>query len=200
MSINNNVKILRELTGAGILDCKNALVEVDNDLEKAQNLLKIKGILSADKKSQRITKQGIIGSYIHTGSKIGVLIELRCETDFVAKRAEFATLARTLSMQIAANDVKYLSIEDISKEIWEEEKALELNIIENSELKTKPVNVKESIARGRIEKRLKDISLLSQKAIRDPELTVEEYIKSHIALFKENLKIVRYTKFVLGQG
>ena len=159
----------------------------------------MKGILSADKKSERITQQGVIASYIHTGSKIGVLIELRCETDFVAKRPEFATLARTLSMQIASNTVKYLSMEDIPKEIWDEEKQLEMSILENTELKTKPINVKESIVQGKVEKKLKELTLLSQKAIRDQELTVEEYIKSHIALFKENVKIIRYTKFVLGQ-
>jgi len=192
------IKLLREKTGAGMQNCKNALVETNGDFEKAIAFLRQKGLASAEKKLLRSTKQGIITSYIHTGSKIGVLLELNCETDFVARRLEFQNLARNLAMQIAAgNSVNYVTLKDIPKSIWEAEIKIES---EREDLKNKPENIKQSILNGRVEKTLKNFTLLNQACIRDPNLTVEEYIKNHISLLGENIQINRFCKFVIGEG
>jgi len=191
------IKLLREKTGAGMLSCKNALSETQGDFEKAITILRQKGLASAEKKATRTTKQGIIMSYIHTGSKIGVLVELNCETDFVARRIEFQNLARTIAMQVAAgSNINYITTKDIPQEIWEEEMKIEN---EREDLKNKPENVKESILKGRIEKTLKTFTLLNQCCIRDPELTVEEYIKNHVSLLGENIQVTRFCKFVVGE-
>lgn len=198
MDVNaQQVKLLREQTGAGMLSCKQALIETSGDFEKAVAFLRQKGLASAEKKASRTTKQGIITSYIHTGSKIGVLVELNCETDFVARRAEFQTLGRTLAMQIASGlSINYLTLEDVPKDIWDKEMSLELD---RDDVKNKPVNIKESIVKGRVEKTLKTYTLMNQSCIRDPNLTVEEYIKNHISLLGENIKLKRFTKFVIGE-
>lgn len=192
------IKLLRETTGAGMLNCKNALVETQGDFEKAVNFLRQKGLASAEKKLSRSTKQGLITSYIHTGSKIGILIELNCETDFVAKRLEFQNLAKNLAMQIAAGEsIKYISLDDVPKEIWDAEMKIEG---EREDIKNKPENIKESILKGRVEKTLKNYTLLNQSCIRDQDLTVEDYIKNHISLMGENIQIGRFCKFVLGES
>nr|AIM52754.1 translation elongation factor Ts [Ochromonas sp. CCMP1393] len=190
------VKSLREKTGAGMLNCKNALVETNGDFEKAVAFLRQKGLASAEKKLSRSTKQGIVTSYIHTGSKIGVLLELNCETDFVARRLEFQNLARNLAMQIAAGEaVNYITLKDIPQEVWDAEMLIES---ERDDLKNKPEGIRDNILKGRVEKTLKTLTLLNQSCIRDPDLTVEEYIKNHVSLLGENIQINRFTKFVIG--
>jgi elongation factor Ts len=199
MSISSEqVKLLREKTGAGMLNCKNALVETKGDFEKAVEFLRQKGLASAEKKLSRTTKQGIISTYIHTGSKIGVLLELNCETDFVARRIEFQNLAKNLAMQVTASQgIQYVAVQDIPKEVWDEEIRIEL---QREDLKTKPETIRESIAKGRVEKTLKTFTLLNQSCIRDPQITVEEYIKNHVALLGENIQISRFVKYIVGEN
>jgi len=195
---SEQIKSLREKTGAGMLNCKNALVENNGDFEKAINFLRQKGLASAEKKSTRKTQQGIITSYIHTGSKIGVLIELNCETDFVARRVEFQTLARNLAMQIASsNSVQYISLKDIPQDVWDEELKIEQ---QREDLLNKPESIRESISKGRVEKTLKTFTLLNQSCLRDPDLTVEDYIKNHVSLLEKNIQIGKFIKFVLGEN
>jgi elongation factor Ts len=192
------IKELREKTGAGMLNCKNALTETNGDFEKAVAFLRQKGLASAEKKLYRSTKQGIITSYIHTGSKIGVLLELNCETDFVARRTEFQNLAKTLGMQIASSTtVNYLTLTDVPKSLWDSELEIESK---RDDLKNKPENIKESILKGRVEKTLKSYTLLNQPCIRDPEVTVEEYIKNHVSLLGENIQISRFVKYNIGEN
>jgi len=194
---SEQIKLLREKTGAGMLNCKNALVETQGDFEKAIHFLRQKGLASAEKKLSRTTKQGIITSYIHTGSKIGVLLELNCETDFVARRVEFQNLARNLAMQIAAGEaISYITLKDIPQQVWDSEIAIEA---EREDLQNKPNNIRESILKGRVEKNLKNFTLLNQSCIRDPDLTVEEYIKNHVSLLGENIQINRFSKFIIGE-
>ena len=192
------IKKLREKTGAGMLNCKSALIENNGDFEKAVNFLRQKGLASAEKKLARSTKQGIITSYIHTGSKVGILLELNCETDFVARRTEFQNLAKSLAMQVAAStSVNYVALKDIPQSIWDSENRIEG---EREDLKNKPANIKESILKGRVEKTLKTLTLLNQSCIRDPEITVEEYIKNHVSLLGENIQINRFVKFIVGEN
>jgi elongation factor Ts len=195
---SEQIKLLREKTGAGMLNCKNALVETQGDFDKAINLLRQKGLASAEKKLSRTTKQGLITSYIHTGSKIGVLLELNCETDFVARRIEFQNLAKNLAMQVAAgNSINYITLKDIPQEVWDSEKEIEL---QREDVKNKPENIKAAILNGRIEKNLKALTLMNQACIRDPDLTVEEYIKNHVSLLGENIQINRFSKFIVGEN
>ena len=191
------IKSLREKTGAGMLNCKNALTENQGDFDKAVEFLRQKGLASAEKKSSRSTKQGIITSYIHTGAKIGILLELNCETDFVARRTEFQNLGKNLAMQIAASPgVQYISLDQIPETVWENEKRIESD---KEDLKNKPENIKENIIKGRVEKTLKTFTLLNQSCIRDQNITVEEFIKDHISLLGENIQLSRFTKFELGE-
>lgn len=191
------IKSLREKTGAGMLNCKNALTENQGDFEKAVEFLRQKGLASAEKKLSRSTKQGIITSYIHTGAKIGILLELNCETDFVARRTEFQNLGKNLAMQIAASQgVQYISLDDIPKELWENETRIESD---KEDLKNKPDNIKENIIKGRVEKTLKTFTLLNQACIRDQNITVEEFIKNHVSLLGENIQLNRFTRFELGE-
>lgn len=192
------VKELRDKTGAGMMNCKKALQESKGDFEAAIKSLRQKGFASAEKKSNRTTIEGIIHSYIHTGRKIGVLIEINCETDFVARRKEFQDLANNLAMQIAASpEVQYITTTDIPAKVFESEKEIEL---QKEDLKNKPLEIKEKIMLGRVEKTLKSFSLLSQPFIRNPNVTVEELIKEQIALFGENIKINRFIRYALGNN
>lgn len=195
---SEQIKLLREKTGAGMLNCKNALVETQGDFEKAVNFLRQKGLASAEKKSLRTTKQGIITSYIHTGAKIGVLLELNCETDFVARRLEFQNLARNLAMQIAAGEsISYVTLTNIPQDVWDQELEIEAK---RDDLQNKPENIRNNILKGRVEKNLKGFTLLNQTCIRDPELTVEEYIKNHVALLGENIQVSRFCKYIVGDN
>ena len=193
---SEQIKLLREKTGAGMLNCKNALVETKGNFEKAVELLRQKGLISAEKKLSRNTKQGIVASYIHTGSKIGVILELNCETDFVARRIEFQNLAKNLAMQVAASpSVSYIALKNIPQEVWDSEERIEQ---QREDLQIKPEKIRESILKGRVEKTLKNYTLLDQSCIRDPEITIEEYIKNHVSLLGENIQVARFTKFIVG--
>ena len=192
------VKELREKTGAGMMDCKKALTENDGDMAKAIEWLRQKGTISADKKQGRVAAEGLVESYIHTGGRIGVLVEVNCETDFVARREEFQELVKNIAMQIAAcPNVEFVKVGDIPEETVTKEKEIEMG---RDDLEGKPDNIKEKIVTGRIDKRLNEISLLPQPYIRDQSITVEELVKQSIAQLGENIQIRRFVRFVLGEG
>ena len=192
------VKDLRDKTGAGMMDCKKALNETDGNLDKAIEWLRKKGIASAEKKSGRVAAEGAIGSYIHTGSRVGVLIELNCETDFVARGEIFQSLLKDVSMQIAAcPNVEYVSINDIPNEIVEKEKLIEMG---RDDLSGKPEQIKGKIVEGRISKRLKELALLDQPYIKDSSITVEQLVKQVAGKIGENIKVRRFTRYTLGEG
>jgi elongation factor Ts len=192
------VKELRDKTGAGMMDCKKALAANDGNMEAAIEWLRKKGLAGADKKAGRVASEGLVGSYIHTGGRVGVLVEVNCETDFVARREEFQTLVRNIAMQIAAcPNVEYVKVEDIPAEIVEREKAIEMG---KDDLGNKPENIKEKIVQGRIDKRLKELSLMDQPFIRDQNISVEELVKQTISQIGENVQIRRFVRFVLGEG
>jgi elongation factor Ts len=191
------VKKLRDATGAGMMNCKKALLDNDGDYEKAIESLRLKGMATADKKASRNTNEGLIYSYIHTGNKLGILIEVNCETDFVARREEFSDLAKNIAMQIASNpEIQVVSMENIS-----ELKRKEVESFENSkeDVQNKPEEIRNKIIEGRVEKSLKREVLLEQEYIRDPNITVNEYIKQVISLLGENIRVARFTRFVLGE-
>jgi elongation factor Ts len=192
------VKELREKTGAGMMDCKKALTESNGDLEKAVEWLRQKGIASAAKKEGRVAAEGLVHSYIHTGGRVGVLVEVNCETDFVARRDEFKGLAQDVAMQIAAcPNVEYVRVEDIPQAMIDREKEIEMG---REDLANKPENIREKIVQGRIEKRLKELSLLDQPFIKDQNITVDELVKRVVAQLGENIQVRRFTRFVLGEG
>lgn len=192
------VKELRDKTSAGMMDCKKALTEANGDMEKAAEALRQKGLASADKKASRIATEGVIEAYIHMGGKLGVLVELNCETDFVARRPEFQELAKNIAMQIAASpSVEYISVTNIPAEFIEKEKNTESL---KEDLVKKPKEIKEKIVLGRIQKRLKELALLDQEFIRDSSITIEELIKQNIAKLGENIQIRRFERFILGEG
>jgi len=192
------VKDLRDKTGAGMMDCKKALNETDGNVEKALEWLRKKGIASAEKKSGRVAAEGSIGSYIHTGSRVGVLLELNCETDFVARGDIFQSLLKDVSMQVAAcPNVEYVSIDQIPKDIVDKEKQIEMG---RDDLSGKPENIKEKIVEGRIAKRLNELVLLSQPYIKDSAITVEDLVKQAAAKIGENIKVRRFTRYTLGEG
>jgi elongation factor Ts len=192
------VKELRDKTGAGFGDCKKALEASDGDMEKAIEWLRQKGITSAEKKAGKITAEGLVGSYIHTGGRVGVLVEVNCQTDFVARNEAFQALTKDIAMQIAAcPNVEYVKVEDIPADVVAKEKEIEMG---RDDLAGKPENVREKIVAGRIEKRLKELSLLEQSYIKDQSITVAELIKQRIASLGENIQIRRFVRFVMGEG
>jgi len=192
------VKELRDKTGAGMMDCKKALNETDGDIDKAIEWLRKKGIASAEKKSGRVAAEGSIGSYIHTGSRVGVLLELNCETDFVARGEIFQSLLKDVAMQIAAcPNVEYVSIDEIPKEVVNKEKQIEMG---RDDLTGKPDQIKEKIVEGRISKRLNELVLLEQPYIKDSSLTVEQLVKETAGKIGENIRIRRFTRYTLGEG
>jgi len=192
------VKELREKTGAGMMDCKKALTETEGEMDKAVEWLRQKGIASADKKSGRTAAEGLVHSYIHFGGRIGVLVEVNCETDFVARGDRFKDLVNDVAMQIAAcPNVEYVKVEDIPETIAQKEKDIEMG---RDDLGNKPENIKEKIVQGRIEKRLKELSLVDQPYIKDQNITIGELVKQAIAELGENIQIRRFTRFNLGEG
>ena len=192
------VKELRDKTSAGMMDCKKALEEANGDFEKAEEALKKKGLATAAKKASRIATEGIVEAYIHMGGKLGILVEINCETDFVARRSEFQELARNIAMQIAAcPQVQYINGADIPGEVAEAEKKTEM---EKDDLGNKPVEIKEKIVEGRIQKKLKEMVLVDQPFIKDSSITIEELVKQNIAALGENIQIRRFERFVLGEG
>ena len=191
-----SVKKLREQTGAGIMDCKTALIESGNDIEKAIEWLRKKGAATAAKKSGRATNEGMIESYIHPGSRLGVLVEINCETDFVAKTAEFKTLARDLAMQIAASNPQVIRREELAAEVIEKE--LEIYRTQARE-GNKPENVVDRIAQGKLEKFYQESVLLEQSFIRDPSRTINQVITDVIAKLGENITVRRFVRYQLGE-
>ena len=192
------VKELRDKTSAGMMDCKKALVENKGDMEKSIEWLRQKGIASAEKKSGRVAAEGAVGSYIHTGSRVGVLLELNCETDFVARGDLFQGLLRDLSMQVAAcPNVEYVSVDQIPEAIASKEKEIEMG---RDDLSGKPDQIKAKIVEGRIGKRLKEMALLEQPFIKDSSINVEELVKQVAGKIGENVKVRRFTRYTLGEG
>ena len=192
------VKELRDKTGAGMMDCKKALIENDGDINKSTEWLRQKGIASAEKKSGRVAAEGAIGSYIHTGARVGVLLELNCETDFVARGDLFQGLLRDISMQVAAcPNVEYVTTEDIPQKVIDNEKSIEMG---RDDLSGKPEEMKARIVQGRIGKRLKELALMEQPFVKDGSLTVSELVKQVAGQVGENVKIRRFTRFTLGEG
>ena len=190
------VKELREKTGAPFLDCKNALVETEGDFEKASEVLRIKGVAKASKKTTRKTDQGLISSYVHAGGKIGVMLEVNCETDFVARNDEFQNLCREVAMQIAANNPTYVRKEEVSEEEVENEKRiLKAEAMESG----KPENIAEKMVAGRINKFFEEICLLEQPYIRDPKMKVVDLVNNLIAKIGENIVVKRFVRYQLGE-
>jgi elongation factor Ts len=192
------VKQLRDKTGAGMMDCKKALAETEGDVEKAMEWLRQKGITSAEKKAGKIAAEGLVGSYIHTGGRVGVLVEINCQTDFVARNEAFQALVKDMAMQIAAcPNVEYVRASDIPEDVVAKEKEIEMG---RDDLGNKPVAMREKIVAGRIEKRLKELSLLDQPYIKDQSITVEELVKQNVASLGENIQVRRFVRFVMGEG
>lgn len=193
-----DVKELRDKTGAGMMDCKKALQENDGDQEKAIAYLRKKGLSQAGKKSGRVTAEGLVDSYIHFGGQIGVLVEVNCETDFVARNEAFKELVQDIAKQIAAcPNVQYVDTDEIPQDFVEKEKAVAMG---SDALKGKPDNIKEKIVQGKLDKTLKELCLLHQPYIKDQSITVQELLQQAISKLGENMKVRRFTRFVLGEG
>ncbi len=192
------VQELRARTGAGIKDCKKALQESDGDAVKAAEYLRQKGLASAVKKASRAATEGIVHSYIHFGARIGVLVEVNCETDFVARREELKELADNVAKQIAAcPNVEYVSTSDVPKAFVDKEREIESG---KEDLANKPEAIRAKILEGRIEKRLKELALLDQPYIKDQSITVDELVKLTASKLSENIKVRRFVRFVVGEG
>ena len=195
-SMSGLVKELRGKTGAGILDCQHALKETDSDIEKAIDLLRKKGLAAAQKKAGRETKEGVISSYIHAGSKIGVLVEINCETDFVARNEEFQSLVKDVALQIAAANPAYIQRENVSAEIIEREKSVYLG---QAKEMGKPEAAWDKIVQGKLEKFYQEQCLIEQSFIKDPNSTIKQILTEKIAKLGENISIARFTRYQLGQ-
>lgn len=193
----DKIKELRERTGAGILDCKKALQKTSGEIEKAIDMLREKGLAAAAKKAGRIASEGIVDSYIHMGGRIGVLIEVNCETDFVAKTDNFKSFVKNMAMQVAASSPRFVKREDVSAQDVEKER----EILKHQALNEgKPEHIVEKMVEGRLSKFYKEICLLEQPYIRDPEKTVEEVLKETIAKIGENIVIRRFVRYEMGEG
>ena len=191
------VKVLRERTGCGMMDCKKALSETNGDMDKAIDFLREKGLAAAEKKSGRVAAEGIVESYIHGGGRIGVLVEVNSETDFVAKNEEFRTFVKDIAMQIAASNPLYVRKEEVPAEMVEKEK----EILKAQALNEgKPEKIVEKMVEGRIEKYYKEICLLEQPFIKDPDVTVKDLLNEKIAKIGENINIRRFVRFEKGEG
>ncbi len=190
------VKALREKTGAGFMDCKKALEESQGDVDKAVEVLRKKGIATAQKKAGREAHEGVIEAYIHPGSRLGVLVEVNCETDFVAKTEQFKTLARDLAMQVAAANPKVVRREDLPADVIEKE--LEIYRIQ-ARNEGKPEQVVERIAQGKLEKFYQEVCLVEQSFIKDPNKTVKDLVTEYIAKLGENIVVRRFVRFQLGE-
>ena len=191
------VKTLREKTGAGMMDCKKALVDSDGDINKAVDNLRKSGIAKAEKKGTRDTKEGLVYSYIHAGGRLGVLIELNCETDFVAKTEGFNELAHNLSMQIAAGNPISIDKDSLDSKLVEKEKEI---YMEQAKAEGKPDNIIEKMVEGRLSKFFQESCLLEQTYIKDSEKKVNDIIKETIATLGENISINRFSRFAIGES
>lgn len=190
------VKQLRDRTGAGMMECKAALQEANGDLEAATTILRKRGLAQAAKKSGRSTSEGVIGSYIHMGGKIGVLVEVNCESDFVARTDDFQNLVKEVGMHIAAASPLYARREDVPAEVLEKEKAIYRAQMENS---GKPANVIEKIVEGKLNSFYEQVVLLDQPSIRDPKVTIGQMVTAAIAKLGENVSIPRFVRFKVGE-
>jgi len=190
------VKELRAKTGAGILDCQKALQENENDIEKAIDHLRQKGLAAAQKKASRETKEGLISAYIHAGSKIGVLLEVNCETDFVARNEEFQSLVKDLAMQVAAAMPSYVKREDVPAETVEREKAIYLGQVKEM---GKPEAAWDKIVQGKLEKFYQEQCLINQTFIKDPSVTIKDLVAQKVAKIGENITVKRFTRYQLGE-
>jgi elongation factor Ts len=190
------VKQLRDKTGAGMMDCKGALAESGGDMEKAIEILRKKGLASAAKRAGRATNNGIIGHYIHMGGKVGVLVELNCETDFVARTDDFQGLAREIAMHIAAADPRYVRREEIPADVLEKEREIYRAQFAGS---GKPANVIEKIVEGKLDSFYTQVCLLDQPSVRDPNVTISQMVSAATAKTGENVTVSRFSRFKLGE-
>lgn len=190
------VKELREKTGAGIMDCKEALKASNGLMQDAIDHLRKKGLQSASKRSARSTREGLVGSYIHGGGRIGVLVEVNCETDFVARTDDFQGLIRDIAMQIAASNPRYVSRQEVDDETIAKERHI---LEEQAKVAGRPDHIIPKIVDGRIEKFFEEVCLLDQPFVKNPDLTVDGLIKEHIAKVGENITVGRFVRFVLGE-
>ncbi|MBN2909355.1 translation elongation factor Ts [Polycladomyces sp. WAk] len=191
------VKELREKTGAGMMDCKKALQEANGDMEKAVEILREKGLAAAEKKAGRIAAEGIVESYIHAGGRIGVLVEVNCETDFVAKNAEFQAFVKDIAMQIAAMAPKYVRREEVpAEEVEKEREILRTQALNEG----KPEHIVDKMVAGRLEKYFQQVCLLEQPFIKDGDKTIDQMVKEQIARIGENISIRRFVRYELGEG
>lgn len=190
------VKELREATGSGIMDCKKVLAEAEGDMEKAIDLLRKKGLAKAAKRAGRSTSEGIIYSYIHTGSKLGVLLEVNCESDFVAKTEDFQAFAKNIAMHIAAANPAGLNPEDVDAAVVEKEREIyRAQMLEEG----KPEKIIDKIVEGKVEKFYKDVCLMSQQYVKDPQKTISEVLQETIGKIGENIQIKRFARFQIGE-
>ena len=190
------VKELRDKTGAGMMDCKAALDEAGGDMEKAIELLRKKGLAQAAKRAGRVAKDGIIGHYIHMGGKVGVIVEVNCETDFVARTDDFQALAKEIAMHIAAANPLYVKREDIPAEVLEKEKEIYRAQFTGQ---NKPANVIDKIAEGKLESFFSQVCLMDQQYVRDPNVTIKQLVTAAVAKTGENVTISRFARFKLGE-
>ena len=190
------VKELRDKSGAGMMDCKNALVEAKGDLDKAGEILRKKGIAKATKKADRVANEGRIEAYIHLGSKLGVLLEVNCETDFVANTDDYATFCRDVAMQIAASAPKFLRREEVDQETIDQEVEI---YKEQARNQGKPEQILEKIATGKLDKFYSEICLLEQPFVKDPDKTIQTLLTETIARLGENISIRRFSRFKIGE-
>lgn len=193
----DQVKQLRDKTGAGMMECKAALTESGGDQEKAIELLRKKGLASAAKRAGRATSNGVVGSYIHMGGKVGVLIEVNCETDFVARTEDFQTLVKELALHIAAADPRYVRREDVPADVLEKEKEIYRAQFEGS---GKPANVVEKIVEGKLGSFYSQVVLIDQPSVRDPNVTISQLIAQAAAKTGENVTVSRFARFKVGEG
>jgi len=193
----NQVKELREKTGAGMMDCKNALNEANGDLEQAIVVLRKKGLATAQKKAARVAAEGMIGHYIHAGGKLGVLVEVNCETDFAAKSPDFQQLVKDVAMHIAAQNPLYVRREEVPPEVLEKEREIYRDQARQS---GKPANIIDKIAEGKLESYYQMSCLYDQQFVKDPSQTVEQLINSLIGKIGENIRVRRFTRFKTGEG
>jgi elongation factor Ts len=188
------VKKLREKTNAGMMDCKRALTESGGDLEKAEAILRTKGIASASKKASRATKEGIVAAYIHLQGKVGVLVEVNCETDFVAKNENFRAFVKDITLHIAAAHPLYVTREEVPAQLVASERA-----IYEAQVKDKPANVMSKIVDGKLEKFYSTVCLLEQGFIKNPDQTIKELVSAKVAELGENIIIRRFTRYLVGE-
>ena len=194
-----DVMALREMSGAGMMDCKKALVECNGDMDKAMDYLREKSLAASAKKAARIAAEGIVDSYVHMGGKIGVLVEVNCETDFVAKTDAFKELVHDIAMQIAAAKPTYIRKEEVNQDEIEHEKKIHREQALN-EPKPKPMNIIDKMVEGRIEKYYKEVCLMEQPFVKDPERTIAQLINEAVAKIGEKITVRRFVRYEMGEG